>query len=209
MPKSWLDHPGKVALVGAFIVLMGQLGATIFPILLGPDLSDYDLVCNPMYINISIDESHTIFINKEPIGTGPYGGLDGLISTIDAISLHKIYNYNREIFLYVDSPPGISVSLSNPIIKTGEPVNMRIGINLTHMLKYSSSPMTQTQDSEMYPIKICGIGADGKRRNCTVIIGIGLIRPNRLSVGDGTDSLRSKLRYKYLNDPTGLFFYQR
>jgi len=51
--KSWIDNPGKitlaVALVGGFLVLLGQLAATTIPIWFGTDLSDYTIICNPPY----------------------------------------------------------------------------------------------------------------------------------------------------------------
>jgi hypothetical protein len=52
MPHSWIDHPGKVAVIGSIVILVGQLGATLFPMIFGPDLSDYNLVGDPIYIEI-------------------------------------------------------------------------------------------------------------------------------------------------------------
>lgn len=201
---SYLDHPGKVAVVatvvGSIILVVGQLFGTFFPIWFGSDLSDYNLVCDPIYTSILIDEQNVVFINNKPIIVGHLGSVGGLESVVNAINLHRIHKYLHEIYLSVDCPPGFDISISNPIIIPGKPVNLRLGVNLTYVLKYGNRPLARTHEREMYPIVIQGIGADGKKRNCTMIIEIGAINRSNSMVG-GPTPLRYLLRHRFLGEP--------
>lgn len=202
MRSSWLDHPGTVTMVaavaGSIIMVVGQLFGALFPIWLGPDLSDFDLVCDPIYHNIlfefDLNSPHSIIATNElesskngisnvtisyPKGTTSICSYEGT-STIRVVSLHRIYNYDREIYLNVESSPGINVSLSNPIVRLGKPVDLHINVDLLSLLK-SKHAEYGTRWSHKYPILIKGIGADGKERNCTVIIGIGPAGRNALN----------------------------
>ena len=60
MSSSILDRPVIIALIGSVIVVVGQLAATVIPIWLGPDISDYSLVCNPVYHEISLNQTKTV-----------------------------------------------------------------------------------------------------------------------------------------------------
>jgi hypothetical protein len=205
MKSSWLDHPGTVTVVaavaGSIIMVVGQLFGALFPIMLGPDLSDYDLVCDPVYHNILLTNNVTKLSYGSKAEFGGPQGIDIFVtggdhkngtssvtimypksttrnysysdtSTISIVSLHRIYDYNREIYLNVESPPGINISLSDPVIRLGKPAKLNIKVNILEvmnpkMIKYG------TDFDFKYPIIIRGIGADGKERNCTMIIGLG------------------------------------
>lgn len=67
---TWIDNPSKVALVialiglvGGFLVILGQLAATAIPIWLGPDLSDYNIICDPAYHDIGLNSSLKLWEN--------------------------------------------------------------------------------------------------------------------------------------------------
>jgi hypothetical protein len=175
--KSWLDHPGKVALVGAFIILMGQFGATIFPIVFGPDLSDYNLLCDPVYHDILIDNNNFLFIDNntgykipEDQNSKCYCEVQSIIR---AVNFNRIQNYGRDIYLSVYCPPGFEARLSDPIIRSDKPVFLKVNINLTYLMNSSYGSQSYTQFRDKYPLIIEGIGADGKKRNCTMIIETG------------------------------------
>jgi hypothetical protein len=93
-------------------------------------------------------------------------------STISVISLHRIYNYDCQIYLNVESLPGINVSLSDPVIRLGRPVVLNINVNVLYLMNHKLKEYGTVWDYK-YPIVIRGIGADGKERNCTVIIEVG------------------------------------
>ena len=207
MPHTWIDHPGKVAVIGSIIILVGQLGATLFPIILGPDLSDYNLVCDPIYIEImppsetqhvfsqyhaewvengSVREAMTSdgpfppFAIGEPNKTHienitgyrinssndlPYQEFQ---TKIYLSNVHPIHKYNRQVFLAVTCPPAFYANVSNPIVTIDQPSILYIGLNYTlYRKQYNSIPWFA---NETFPITIQGIGADGKERNCAVLM---------------------------------------
>jgi hypothetical protein len=190
LKSSWFDHLGKVtflaAVAGSLIMVVGQLFGTLFPIWLGPDLSDYDLVCDPIYHNILIkhdfNSSHG-YVFASDVGsiftTGVSCTYSGT-STISVHSLHRIYGYEREIYLNVKSLPGINVSLSDPIIQLGKPIYLNLNVNILYLLN-NHAEYGSFWDNK-YPIVIQGIGADGKERNCTVIIALGSANRDRDSI---------------------------
>ena len=210
MSSSWIDHPGKVAIVGSIIILVGQFGATIFPIMLGPDLSDYNLLCDPIYQEITppAETAHNFSINHydfkdnnskihfielwgSPLNPNfefnhnkPYRiyvkNITGYqiniskdkynsvsISNIYLVNIHPIHRYLRQVLLTISCPPGFNASLSSPIVTIDQPITLYIKINLTYLLKNNREPWVIDQ---IYPVLIQGIGADGKRRNCTIIM---------------------------------------
>ena len=116
MAGSWIDHPGKVALIGSIIILVGQFGATIFPILLGPDLSDYNLICDPVYHEIKLNDTRTVALSADYVSKGAFYFAVPFFSQIHLSSLHPLHKYTRQVSLIVSSPPGINCLLSKPII---------------------------------------------------------------------------------------------
>lgn len=169
--EPWHYHPLTIAIIGSIIVVVGQLSATLFPIWLGPDLSDYNLLCNPIYQEIRLtdpvkdayDTTNWSIINKT--SEGLYTCY--FISNIKIINLHPIHKYNRQVSLTVTCPPGFSAVTSEPVISDGHPTSLVINANLTHLI----SDIKDTDNTpKRYPIIVQGIGAEGKKRNCTVIV---------------------------------------
>lgn len=156
-----------IAIIGSIIVVVGQLFGTIFPIWLGPDLSDYNLISDPIYhlilykIDVNVD-GYNITCHAANTNT------ISVSSTISVASLHRLHNYNREIYLYVEDPPGFESSVSNPVIRTGQTVSLTTNINMSHIIESKHNLL----EGKKYPITIQGIGADGKKRNCTIVIDI-------------------------------------
>ena len=157
MSSSILDRPCIIALIGSFIVVVGQLAATVIPVWLGPDISDYSLVCNPVYHEISLNQTKTIeMVTGEHVDkVAPYN------LTISAIGLHPLQPYSRQIFLTIGCPPGIIPSSFNPMITVDHPTFVTLWINMTHL---------RSNVEMAYPITIEGIGEDGKKRNSTAIV---------------------------------------
>jgi hypothetical protein len=216
LSRTWIDHPGKVALYGSIIILIGQLGATVFPIMLGPDLSDYNLLCDPIYHELGLpgkegviplycldifdndskalkeviksirpfssdlkklidsDESYRSYIENASgykfnlSSLYYYPGLE-FESKIYLENIHPLHLYRRQVFLTITCPLGFTAWLSNPMATSGQPTTLRVKANLTDLLKNDPDMWSR---GGMIPITIQGIGADGKRRNCTIIIKI-------------------------------------
>jgi hypothetical protein len=49
------------AVAGSIIMVVGQLFGAFFPIYFGPNLSDYDLVCDPVYHQILLEDSNSSY----------------------------------------------------------------------------------------------------------------------------------------------------
>jgi hypothetical protein len=98
--ESWLDHPGKIALVaavvGSIIMVVGQLFGAIFPIWLGPDLSDYNLLCEPVYNKVLLPDM------SDP--NRSFKGYQTFISNISVVNLHPIQRYTRQVSLIATYP---------------------------------------------------------------------------------------------------------
>jgi hypothetical protein len=225
MSTSWIDSPGKVTLVvalvglvGGFFIVLGQLAATTIPIWLGPDLSDFNIICDPAYHEIDLNTPPNIppFVDKDdynlklggiPIGSKkfivprPIKNEDLLVtlgtvtqnssyileygvfsSEISIASLHPLQKYKRDVNLIVACPVGFSASLSNSTLSLGRPVKLKVVANITYFKKtifgtlglfsHSTNELIFSIKNEktVIPITIEGIGADGKRRNSTMLI---------------------------------------
>lgn len=147
--RPWYESPFwgplTIAVIGSIIILIGQFASIVLPIYLGPDVSDYNIICTPSYFEITSTSPK----NVEPINC-----------TISIISLHPLQKYTRQVYLAVINPPGFS-TFSHPCnqaLYAGQSTNMRFVANKSSLNSGGS-----------YPIVIQAAGADGKRRNCTII----------------------------------------
>lgn len=173
--NTWLDHPGKVALVGSVIILVGQLGATIFPILFGPDLSDYNLLCSPAYHEIVFappllvehnkivpnGENGLYFKNTSTYCITEYEINNSvgycyciLTSVISIINLHPIHKYNRQVSLDVTCPPGFSATLQDPVINGDGITHLTIKANLTYLISNNTQMFNTSYNNEGSPISL-------------------------------------------------------
>ncbi len=141
---KWID----VVIVGSIIVVIGQLicsfSGFVVPILLGPDVSDYNLLCDPGYYTVPY--SNTV-INY---GLPPFN--------VRVISLHPLQNYTRQVSLTVLAPQGFSYIINMPLIYSGQSTELYITADKSKINASTNSIIVQ------------GIGQDGKKRNCTIII---------------------------------------
>jgi hypothetical protein len=174
MPR-WINNPGKVtlvvALIGGFLVLLGQLSATLIPIMYGPaDISDFEIGTNPIGLGIGLRSD-----NNETLNPQPY-----CITNISANDFHhylRPYRYN--IFLRAESPAGIITTFDPFQIKAGESSTMEI-------------VFTKNMPAGQYHILIQGIGGNGKIRNTTFyinVIGIAM-RDGKTIIGDEKPKMR-------------------
>jgi hypothetical protein len=156
--KSLRNRPGAVAIVGSIIILVGQLGATMFPIMLGPDLSDYNLLCDPVYHEI-----------KPPSGELAGWTRNQIVeSNISLISMHPIHSYKRQVSLIVNCPTELSATVYPPIVTIDKPSVLHIEFNYTKFT--NTSKYYPWVINQIFPITIKGLGADGKERSCTVLV---------------------------------------
>ena len=163
---KFTDSSRNIAIAGTLVLVTAQLigafsGAT-FPILLGPDVSDYSISCNPVYLKIVIPDS---LIDEEVSArlnhTSPkhYVFQDYLIN-ISANNLNPLRKYNQQIYLESIDPPEFNTSIFFPsVLKIGESTKLSIFTRLNNLRR-----------GQEYPIVIQGIGSDGKKRNCTIAI---------------------------------------
>lgn len=82
-------------------------------------------------------------------------------------NIHPLQTYSRQVFLTTSCPPGFVVSLSNPIITLDQPTTLKIDVNLTYLLLQN---LNLWGEENIFPIAVYGMGADGKKRNCTIIL---------------------------------------
>jgi hypothetical protein len=113
-------------------------------------LSDYSLTCEPNFV-----EADFRSLNLDPMDLIVF---PAYTVQVRAISSHPIQNYTRQIYLTVSSPPGILIQLDNSVLHTGQSTNLKI-MAVADMLNNSD-----------YPVVIRGIGEDGKKRDCTVLV---------------------------------------
>jgi hypothetical protein len=163
--KSLWDRPLTIAAIGSVIAFMGQLFGTIIPIYLGPDISDYDLYCDPVYVvfhteNLSSIPSHLSdldLLNKS-IASGP---LIYKSVKISAANLHPLQRYKHQIYLRCIAPRGIYSKFDNDVITTGGSTTLKIGVSILPII---------LQMADRYTVIIEGTGSDGKIRNCTLYV---------------------------------------
>lgn len=154
MTASWIDHPGKVALMGAFLVLLGQLAGqfagTTIPIMYGSqDVSDFSINIDPISSRIDV----------API-TLPIPTAAVVKVNITAEDFHPYLRpYRFKIYLQaLGLPKNTEVAFNPPEIRPGDISTMYIITNRTA--------------TGSYPIIIQGIGGNGKIRNTTFYLQI-------------------------------------
>lgn len=168
--KQWYE----IAIAGAIILAIGQLtGAlcgVIFPIWLGPDVSDYVLSSHPEAHSYDYNSTFNEFrYTRTQIDTSAY-----LIFTseIIATNLHPLRDYNREIYLNILKPSYINATLSNFAIKVGEK-------SILYVYAYDKKPLLPGR----YVLIVQGVGGDGKTRNCSIFLDVYRNQTLRQEVG--------------------------
>jgi|GEM_PF-2948106 len=178
-PHPWYESPFwgplTIAIIGSLIVLVGQLSSVVIPVLIGPDLSDYSLVCTPSYHEISLNQTNAVdvwddgtrrslnrtkiidmLVNGKIVEFAPFD----LYITIK--SLHPLQRYSRQVFLTISCPPGIEPADSfYPVIRGDQPTFVSLWVNMTY---------AKSHVHVAYPITVEGIGSDGKKRTSIAIV---------------------------------------
>lgn len=178
--KEWYKNPfwGPliIAIIGGYLALAGQFAAIYFPLYYGADLSDYSVLCTPQSHEIELSEPMMY-----PFITGPCS-IEGTCydyvinnsvrycyylfkSNLSAIDLHPYYKYKHQISLFPTCPQGFDAIVKDSFFSVGQTVEIEIKANLTYIL----SRYGYTNNAK-YPIIIESIGADGKKRNSTIMI---------------------------------------
>lgn len=182
---SWLNHPGKVAVVaavaGSIIMCVGQLFGTLLPIWFGPNLSDFSLTTDPVYQKIELHEPllsnggyttvtytnnnttkklYDNYIINNSVGLSYYY----FNASLTARNLHPIQEYTYQIALIANCPRGFEAIISNPSIRVHQSTDISIKANLTYLIANTNFEETN------YLITIEGTGSDGKKRNCNIIL---------------------------------------
>lgn len=162
------------AVVGSVIVMVGQLFGTIFPVWFGPDLSNYNLKCDPFSPEIkyepmldrecNISDGMNTTTYKIDYSKIYYNYIFAL--NISLIDLHPIHKFKGEVFLTSICPPGFNAVIPDPIISAKKSTNIYIRANVSHLI-FSEASILET--GHTYTIFIRGIGSDGSERNATAI----------------------------------------
>ena len=134
------------------------MAATVIPVWLGPDLSDYNLVCTPYYHEIALNQTKTVDVLDNGTLVAQFAPFN-LFITLQ--SLHPLQRYSRQVFLTISCPPGIERSTFYPVISGDQPTFVSLYVNMTY---------ARSNVKVAYPITVEGIGADGKKRTCTAIV---------------------------------------
>ena len=193
----------NIVFVGTVLIalsqLFGPLVATTYPIICGPDSSDYDLLFNSVYINISYnstsgnysaaattDSSDQFYGYKEETLI-PLGERFWINNGIIAVNSNPLMKYEDQIFLeIIFEPDGVITSFSRPVIRVGQSSDLTI--------RFVNRP-----DPGLYPIRIRGIGGDGRIREAMMVVGISV--PVTAMTGNGMQGYSST----YNNISGGLY----
>jgi hypothetical protein len=131
-PRHHVDILFAGTVMLALSQLFGPLFAASYPLVLGPDASDYSLSFQSMYLNLSYNSTsgnYTImsttdssgeyygYINESKIRVGDKFYID---NTIFANNLNPFMSYDNQIFLNITPPYGVTVFLSRPVINVGQ-----------------------------------------------------------------------------------------
>lgn len=158
-----------IIFAGATIVALSQLFGPLFgasyPLILGPDASNYKLSFSSMYYNITYDEisENYTFTSTDNNGTiedyhFQRGELIRIHTNLSAENRNPLMKYEDQIFLDLLPPANITASIARPVIMIGQSSDVIIDL-------YNPNPGS-------YPIKVRGIGADGKTCDAMTIVAV-------------------------------------
>ena len=156
--------------------------ASTYPIVCGPEASDYSLSLETIYCNISYNSTSGNYsfagttdslgqIYHEEETSIPFGHPFLIYNKISANNSNPLMSYDNQIFLSISADDRIITSLSRPVIKVGQSSGLEI--------QFEGKP-----NIGLYPIKVRGIGGDGKMREAMMVIGISF--PSRTTGGGYT-----------------------
>lgn len=161
--------------VGAILLAISQLSgpfvASTYPMIFGPDASDYRLELQSVYINISDNSTFSdLDISESTAGSDQhYDEADRktpdnytFYNKITAVNANRFIKYDKNIFLYAspsDRSGNMIIGLFNPVINVDE--------NSILMIRFKDKP-----SPGIYRVKIRGNGEDGKIRDAEMAIRI-------------------------------------
>ena len=180
-----------IIFAGAIIVALSQLFGPLFgasyPLILGPDASNYKLSFSSMYYNITYDEisENYTFTSTDNNGTiEDYhfhrGELIRIHTNISAESKNPLMKYDDQIFLDLVPPANVTASIARPVIIVGQSSDVIIGL-------YNPNPGS-------YPIKVHGIGADGKTRDAMTVVAVSCKIGTRSYVPSGVFKIEKSIQ---------------
>lgn len=159
--RSWYESPFwgplTIAIIGAFIVLFGQFATIVLPVYLGPDVSDFSLICDPSFIETGMGLSP---INPSEELIMPWHNTAQISAQLSINSVHPLRNYTRQVYVKILKQPGIWVEPNEFVLYAGQSARFHIMVFVDNL----------TINGTIHPMVIQGIGEDGKKRDCTVII---------------------------------------
>ncbi len=150
---------GTIVLVTA--QLIGAFSGVMFPIMLGPDVSDYSISCDPVDLKIVIPDS---LIDEEVAAKLNHTSVKRSIFNMYTVNisvnnLNPLRKYNKQVYITSSCPPEFEVNVFSPVLKIDHSSELRIGTRLNDL-----------RTDWKYPIVVQATGADGKKRNCTISI---------------------------------------
>ena len=189
----------NIIFAGTIIIALSQLFGPLFgafyPLILGPDASDYNLAFSSRYYNVTFNYSTnqydiTSFDNPVPQHYPPQknetykrGDQISFSTNISAADLNPLMRYNEEIFLDVIPPNKVNTSVENPVINVGQSSKVIIYLN-------------PDPDQGTYSIEVQGEGGNGKIRKAMTVIGV----PKKIESRWFTPSRPNDQAEKYLVD---------
>jgi hypothetical protein len=153
--RPWYENALLLTVAGSIIVVVGQLAGTIIPIMYGPaDISDYSISAIPIYISKNLSEKETW---DEYI-------LDTRLAYADV----RVDDFHSFIRPYRFGVYLKAINLPKEVLKVSfDPIEVKAG-SASRMRLY----LEDTDSLFSHPIKIQGIGGDGKIRNLTIYLTI-------------------------------------
>ena len=179
-------HHVDIIFAGTIILALSQLFGPLFgasyPLILGPEACDYSLSFSSMYYNVTYDYATDNYtFTSTDISGQHYGPMKDnhyqkgerifIHTNILADNLNPLMKYEVQIFLDLKPPKNVTASVARPVIKVDQSSDVLISLD--------------NPDPGTYPIKVQGVGADGKVREAMTVIGVSSKIGSRLYTPSG------------------------
>jgi hypothetical protein len=167
--RPWYENALLLAVAGSIIAFIGQLSGTLIPISFGPaDISDYSISISPIASEIYLDENET----SEWKYFKDYRSVKTNISVKNFHKYLRPYRYNVALKISDSELPPCDdsyVEFKPPEISPESKSQMTIALKNP---KFNMEKL-------IYPIRIQGLGGDGRKQNTTYYISIFPTRPEK------------------------------
>lgn len=167
---SWYKDPFWVTVVGtvigAVVLISGQIAATYLTIYTSSDASDFGISVDKIHFNLyKYNDNNDIRLfsmgdpNEKPRMLGPMKSFNATVNITISDAHHILKPYPHRVFVNASNiiPKGVKIEIDNP---DGIPP-FKTSMNIT---------TTTEANLGYYPITIQALGGDGRTRRCQIYI---------------------------------------